>query len=213
MIERSIKSAIEALLLASSSPLTLDKLMELSEVDDKAVIEETIRELSQDYQTHVLQLRRVASGYRFQIREQYSYWVSKLYGEKPQKYSRAVLETLAIIAYRQPVTRGDIEAIRGVSVSSSIIKSLLEREWIKVAGHREVPGRPAVYITTRQFLDYFNLARLDDLPSLETLLPKKEEQSMEESLLSLQMEDSRQQTQSNSAEPCFRPILIEEEIE
>ncbi|CAN0603579.1 unnamed protein product [Ectocarpus sp. 12 AP-2014] len=112
------------------------------------------------------ELKKVASGYRLQVREEYAPWVSRMFEEKPQRYSRALLETLALIAYRQPITRGEIEDIRGVTVSSNIIRTLLEREWVKVVGHRDVPGRPAMYATTRQFLDYFNLSGLDQLPPL-----------------------------------------------
>jgi segregation and condensation protein B len=111
----------------------------------------------------------VASGYRFQVKQDLSRWVSRLFEEKPPKYSRALLETLAIIAYRQPVTRGDIEDIRGVSVSSSIIQTLVEREWVRVVAHKEVPGRPGLYGTTKQFLDYFNISSLNELPALQEI--------------------------------------------
>jgi segregation and condensation protein B len=109
---------------------------------------------------------QVASGYRFQVRQQLSDWVNRLWEEKPKRYSRAMLETLALIAYRQPLTRGDIEAVRGVAVSSDIIKSLQERDWVRIVGHRDVPGRPALYATTKQFLDYFNIKSLEYLPTL-----------------------------------------------
>jgi len=112
---------------------------------------------------------KIASGYRFQVRSDVSRWVSRLFEEKPPKYSKALMETLAIIAYRQPVTRGDIEDIRGVSVSTNMIQTLLEREWVKVLGHKEVPGRPALYGTTKKFLDYFNLSTLNELPTLQEL--------------------------------------------
>src|SRR5690606_37903643 len=112
------------------------------------------------------ELMEVASGYRFQVRPEYAPWASRLWEERPRRYSRALLETLAIIAYRQPITRGEIEDIRGVAVSTNIAKTLLEREWIRVVGHKDVPGRPAMYATTRQFLDYFNLSSLEQLPPL-----------------------------------------------
>lgn len=115
------------------------------------------------------ELRKVASGYRLQVREEFAPWVSRLFEEKPQRYSRALLETLALIAYRQPITRGEIEDVRGVTVSSNIIRTLLEREWVRVVGHRDVPGRPAMYATTRQFLDYFNLSGLGQLPPLSEI--------------------------------------------
>jgi segregation and condensation protein B len=163
---------IEGLLFASSKPLTVKHIQQLLsdtarfELED---IESSLQALKDDYQMRALELKQVASGYRFQIREHYSPWLAKLLVEKPAKYSRALLETLAIIAYRQPVTRGDIEDIRGVSVSSAMIQTLLEREWIKIVGQKEVPGRPNLYGTTPQFLDYFNLQTLNQLPTLQTI--------------------------------------------
>lgn len=132
-------------------------------------IEAAIDSIMDDYSSRPVGLIKLASGYRFQVREGLSPWVSRLFEEKPPKYSRALLETLAIIAYRQPVTRGEIEDIRGVAVSSNIIRTLLEREWIRVIAHKEVPGRPALYGTTKEFLDYFNLSSLDQLPTLEEI--------------------------------------------
>ena len=131
----------------------------------KAVLED----IAVDCTGRGFELKRTGSGYRFQVRQELSQWVNKLWDEKPKKYSRALLETLALIAYRQPITRGDIEEIRGVSVSSEIIKSLLEREWVRVVGHRDVPGRPALYATTKQFLDYFSLKSLEQLPALNEI--------------------------------------------
>lgn len=132
-------------------------------------IQSAIDAIAEDYQSRPIELKQVASGYRFQVRQELSHWVQRLFEEKPPKYSRALLETLAIIAYRQPVTRGDIEDIRGVSVSSGIIQTLLEREWIRVVAHKEVPGRPGLYGTTKQFLDYFNIKSLSELPTLEQI--------------------------------------------
>ncbi len=123
----------------------------------------------QDYQNRGVVLVEVSSGFRFQVAQSAAPWVARLWEEKPQKYSRALLETLALVAYRQPITRGEIEDIRGVSVSSQIIRTLVEREWIRVIGHRDVPGKPAMYATTRQFLDYFGLKKLDELPSLSEI--------------------------------------------
>jgi len=131
----------------------------------KAVLED----IAEDCAGRGFELKRTGSGYRFQVRQELSQWVNKLWDEKPKKYSRALLETLALIVYRQPITRGDIEEIRGVSVSSEIIKSLLEREWVRVVGHRDVPGRPALYATTKQFLDYFSLKSLEQLPALNEI--------------------------------------------
>lgn len=135
----------------------------------KRSIIEVIASLQADYAGRAMELKEVASGYRFQVRQGYADYVGKLWEEKPSKYSRALLETLVLIAYRQPITRGEIEAIRGVSVSSHIIKTLVEREWVRVIGHRDVPGKPAIYGSTREFLDYFNLTSLDELPSLEEI--------------------------------------------
>ena len=132
----------------------------------KRAISDVIEMLQQDYSGRSMELKEVASGYRFQVRQEYAEHVGKLWEEKPSKYSRALLETLVLIAYRQPITRGEIEAIRGVSVSSHIIKTLIEREWVRVIGHRDVPGKPAIFGSTKEFLDYFNLKSLDELPSL-----------------------------------------------
>ncbi|MDD5214848.1 MAG: SMC-Scp complex subunit ScpB [Methylococcales bacterium] len=168
----SIKSILESLIFASSQPLTEKQLQQLFPDDmqpEIAQIKQALLELSADYENHAIELKQVASGYRFQIRADYAPWLVKLLAEKPAKYSRALLETLAIIAYRQPVTRGDIEDIRGVSVSSSIMQTLIEREWIRIIGQKEVAGRPSLYATTPQFLDYFNLQTLSDLPALQTI--------------------------------------------
>jgi len=139
------------------------------EQPELAEIQAAIDAIAADYQARPVELKQVASGYRFQVRQELSRWVQRLFEEKPPKYSRALLETLAIIAYKQPVTRGDIEDIRGVSVSSGIIQTLLEREWIRVVAHKEVPGRPGLYGTTKQFLDYFNIKSLSELPTLEQI--------------------------------------------
>ncbi len=166
---RRLQAIVEAALLAAGRPLSLEQLRELFEEDERParqVMEHVLFQLEQSCEGRGFELRKVASGYRFQVRQAYAPWVSKLFEEKPQRYSRALLETLALIAYRQPITRGEIEDIRGVTVSSNIVRTLLEREWVRVVGHRDVPGRPAMYATTRQFLDYFNLTSLDQLPPL-----------------------------------------------
>ncbi len=162
---------VEALLFAAGKPLSLEQLARLlpDVVQDKSQLRALLEQLQQRYEGHGIELVEVGSGYRFQVRQPYSHWVGRLWEEKPPRYSRATLETLALIAYRQPITRGEIEEIRGVSVSSNIIKSLQEREWIRVVGHRDVPGRPALYATTRQFLDYFNLKSLEQLPPLSEI--------------------------------------------
>lgn len=168
-----LQSIIEAALLAAGRPLNIDELLGIfdeSEQPKKAAIQTALDQLQADYAAHTLELKKVATGYRFQVREGFSPWVSRLFEERPGRYSRAFLETLAIIAYRQPVTRGEIEDIRGVAVSSGIIKTMLEREWIRIIGHKELPGRPALFGTTSAFLDYFGLSSLSELPPLQALL-------------------------------------------
>ncbi|MAM70710.1 MAG: SMC-Scp complex subunit ScpB [Gammaproteobacteria bacterium] len=169
MEDTKIKQIIEALLLAAGKPMTLDKMLEVFEEHERPerdALKTILQEIEDSCTDRGFELKKVASGYRFQVRQELSDWVGRLWEEKPQRYSRALLETLAIIAYRQPITRGDIEKIRGVAVSSSIIRTMLERDWIRVVGHRDVPGRPAMYASTREFLDYFNLESLNDLPAL-----------------------------------------------
>ncbi|GGP60900.1 segregation and condensation protein B [Shewanella algicola] len=164
-----LKQLIEASLFVLGKPLSSKALKETVLADfavSRVRIQEALDELQQDYQDRGVQLVKVASGYRFQTQEILSPFLQPLWQEKAPKYSRATMETLAVIAYRQPVTRGDIEQIRGVAISSHIIKSLLDRHWIKAVGHKEVPGRPALYATTNQFLDYFSLKKLADLPAL-----------------------------------------------
>ncbi|MCP1726946.1 segregation and condensation protein B [Natronospira proteinivora] len=169
MEEQQIKNIVEGALLASGRPLKLDELEALFKDDERPernTLRAILQALESDYEGRALALRQVASGFRIEVRQEVAPWVSRLWEERPSRYSRALLETLALIAYRQPVTRGEIEEVRGVSVSSSIIRTLQERGWIKVVGHRDVPGRPAMFGTTREFLDYFGLKSLDELPSL-----------------------------------------------
>lgn len=165
-----LKQIVEALLFASPEPLDTCQLLSLlaDERIERAELEAVLADLDADYRGRALELVSVAGGWRFQVRRELSPWVSRLFPEKLGQYSRALLETLAIIAYRQPVTRGDIEAIRGVGVSSSILTTLKERDWIYVVGHKEVPGRPALYATTERFLNDFNLSSLSQLPPLST---------------------------------------------
>lgn len=173
MKPEQLKQIIEASIFAAEEPLSIAQLQKLFAEGEEAVasseIRQAIKSLQDDFQHHGVELVEVASGFRFQARAGTADWVARLWSEKPARYSRAMLETLALIAYRQPVTRGEIEDIRGVTVSSNIIRSLLERGWVTVLGHKEVPGRPALYGTTRLFLDYFNLKTLEDLPSLAEL--------------------------------------------
>ncbi|MEH6585964.1 MAG: SMC-Scp complex subunit ScpB [Halioglobus sp.] len=169
MSEIGLLQIIEGALLAAGKPMTVVQLAELFEEHERpenAAIRDAMKEVAQRCDDRGFELVEVASGFRYQVRQSLSPWVARLWHERPARYSRALLETLALIAYRQPITRGEIEEIRGVAVSSNIIKTLHEREWIRVVGHRDVPGRPAMYATTRQFLDYFNLKNLDQLPAL-----------------------------------------------
>lgn len=164
-----IRQIVEGLLLTAGKPLTLDKIAEIftkEELPEREVLKTALEEIEKSCEGRGFELKKVASGYRLQVRQELSDWIGRLWEEKPQRYSRALLETLAIIAYRQPITRGDIEKIRGVAVSSSIVRTLLERDWVRVVGHRDVPGRPAMYASTREFLDYFNLQNLNELPAL-----------------------------------------------
>jgi len=170
-LEKKLKQIIEGAILASESPLSLDNLMSLFEMDPptRDEVRAVLEDIETDCEDRGFELKKLASGYRFQVRAEYGEWVSRLWEERPQRYTRALLETLALIAYKQPITRGDIEEIRGVAVSTNIIRSLLEREWVRIVGHRDVPGRPAMYATTKSFLDYFNLASLDELPTLSEI--------------------------------------------
>ncbi len=169
---KALASLLEAFLLAAGKPLSLERLAELFEGGERpstAQLKKALEVLDKSCRGRAFELKAVASGYRLQVREHFAPWVGRLWEERPQRYSRALLETLALIAYRQPITRGEIEDIRGVAVNSQIVKTLLEREWIRVVGHRDVPGRPAMFATTRLFLDHFNLASLDELPPLAVL--------------------------------------------
>lgn len=172
MATPALKHILEAALLAAGGPLTLEHMQGLFEPDavpEKATMRAALAELDADYAERGIELREVAGGYRIQVRAALAPWVARLWEERPQRYSRALLETLAIIAYRQPVTRGDIEAIRGVSVNTQIMRTLQDRGWVRTLGQKDVPGRPTLYGTTPAFLDHFNLSSLDDLPTLEDL--------------------------------------------
>lgn len=167
-----LKNIIEAALLVAGQPLTLDKMLTMFPSESQPTREEiraALEMLEEEYAERVVELKQIDRSWRFQTREKYAPWVTRLAEERPVRYSRALLETLAIIAYRQPVTRGDIENIRGVSVSTDIIKTLVGREWIRQVGVRNVPGRPALYGTTREFLEHFNLKNLEELPPLSAL--------------------------------------------
>ncbi|MDR6230807.1 segregation and condensation protein B [Pseudomonas sp. SORGH_AS199] len=166
---KQLAPLLEAILLAAGRPLTLERLAELFEEYERpepAHLRAGLAVLGGSCRKRGFELKEVASGYRLQVREQYAPWVGRLWEERPPRYSRAMLETLALIAYRQPITRGEIEEVRGVAVNTQIVKTLLERDWIRVVGYRDVPGRPAMFATTKTFLDYFDLRSLDQLPPL-----------------------------------------------
>jgi segregation and condensation protein B len=172
MTAQQLKNIVEAALLAAGEPLNVERLATLFEEEqrpEKSALLAAIEALQADCAGRGIELRELASGYRYQARSEVSLWVSRLWEERAPRYSRALLETLALVAYRQPITRAEIEDIRGVAVSSSIMKTLLERGWVRIIGHRDVPGRPALYASTREFLDYFNLKTLDELPTLGEL--------------------------------------------
>ncbi len=169
---KDLAQLLEAFLLASGKPQSLERLYELFEEAERpepAQFKAALEVLRKSCAGRAFELKEVASGYRLQVRERFAPWVGRLWEERPQRYSRALLETLALIAYRQPITRGEIEEVRGVAVNSNITKTLLEREWIRVVGYRDVPGRPAMFATTKGFLDHFNLKSLDELPPLAAL--------------------------------------------
>ena len=170
--DKQLKSIIEAALFAADRPLTLDHLLALfieTEQPTRNIIRGVINQLREDCAERGVELVEVASGYRFQVKPDLTPWIKRLWTTRPPRHSRALLETLAIIAYRQPITRGEIESIRGISVNTEIIKKLIDYNWIRVLGHRDTPGHPALYGTTRDFLDHFNLKNLSELPTLMEL--------------------------------------------
>lgn len=169
---RELAPLLEAFLLASGKPQSLERLYELFEEGERPeppIFKKALSLLAKSCEGRAFELKEVASGYRLQIREKFSPWVGRLWEERPQRYSRALLETMALIAYRQPITRGEIEDVRGVAVNTNIVKTLIEREWIRIVGYRDVPGKPAMFATTKAFLDHFNLKNLEDLPPLAEL--------------------------------------------
>jgi len=179
MSQPALERILEAALQAAGKPLSLERMRDLFDEDrapSQGELRQALERLAEDCAGRSVELREVASGWRLQVRDDYAPWVGRLWEERPQRYSRALLETLSLIAYRQPITRGEIEDVRGVAVSSQTIRTLLEREWVRVVGHKDVPGRPAMYATTRQFLDYFNLRSLAELPPLAELRELVEEE-------------------------------------
>ena len=194
-METKLIQIIEAALLSASRPLNIEEIQRLfpkEQTPGKEDIKETLDEIDELCTNRGVELKRVSSGYRMQVKQSLSEYIAKLWEEKPQKYTKATLETLALIAYRQPITRGEIEEIRGVSVGTQLIRGILERGWIKIVGQRDVPGRPSLYATTKEFLDYFGLQHLRELPDLPDL-PDVNSLDME-----LPLEEEKEQTESES---------------
>jgi len=194
-MENKLIQIIEAALLSASRPLSIEEIQRLFPTDQtpsKEDIKETLNEIENLCAKRGVELKRVSSGYRMQVKQSLSAYIAKLWEEKPQRYSKATLETLALIAYRQPITRGEIEQIRGVSVGTQLIRGILERGWIKIVGQRDVPGRPSLYATTKEFLDYFGLQHLRELPGLPDL-PDIDSLDME-----LPLEEEKKEVESQS---------------
>lgn len=207
--EITLYNIIEGALFASGKPMTVKQLGELFEESDRPDakdIQAVLQQLQDDYQGRGVQCVKLASGYMFRVQDTLGPWVSKLWDEKPPRYSRAFLETLAIIAYRQPITRGEIEAIRGVAVNTQIIKTLSERNWIRVVGHKDVPGKPALLATTKEFLDYFNLASLDALP------PLSEIKDLDEAAALLEQQEQEYQEQQEQTEIVLTAHTPDEDL-
>lgn len=217
------KHILEAAIFAAGEPVTVNRLMQLfdeADCPDTATMKVLLEELAADYADRAVDLVQVASGYRFQAKQDYAPWLQRFWEKKPPRYSRALLETIALIAYRQPITRGEIEDVRGVAVSSNIIKILMEREWVKIVGHKEVPGKPALFATTKEFLDYFNLKKLSDLPALQDImdLEKVEQQLGEQLSLAVDPSEAAQSPETNDdvvttdeqAEAVLNPETITE---
>ena len=206
MQPEQLQHILEAALMIAGRPLSIasmQKLFDENEQPASADIKTALAAISERYTQSGVELREVASGFQFQAKTEFSPWLCRLWEERPQRYSRAVLETLALIAYRQPVTRAEVEEIRGVTVSSHITKTLLEREWIRVIGYRDVPGKPALYGTTKTFLDHFNLKSLDELPTLAEL---KDLESQEAKLhVQLELAETETQTETTLAEEELIP--------
>ena len=194
-MENKLIQIIEAALLSASRPLNIEEIQRLfpkEQTPGKEDIKETLDEIDELCTNRGVELKRVSSGYRMQVKQSLSEYIAKLWEEKPQKYTKATLESLALIAYRQPITRGEIEEIRGVSVGTQLIRGILERGWIKIVGQRDVPGRPSLYATTKEFLDYFGLQHLRELPDLPDL-PDVNSLDME-----LPLEEEKEQIESQS---------------
>lgn len=219
---KELAPLLEAILLAAGKPLTLERLAELFddyERPEPKQLRDGLAVLAGSCKKRGFELKEVASGYRLQVKERYSTWVGRLWDERPPRYSRALLETLALIAYRQPITRGEIEEVRGVAVNSQIVKTLLEREWIRVVGYRDVPGRPAMFATTKAFLDYFNLKSLDELPTLAAiremefeLEPVLDDHALATEDVSVMSPEPTETTAKPAEETSFRTLLAELDV-
>ena len=196
MKETKCKKIIESLIFSSPNPISLKQIRDFFSGEDlsELSIQNIINEIQISYENSGVQLVKVSSGYRFQVSEDCNEWVSNFYPEKPQKYSRALMETLALIIYRQPITRTEIEAVRGVGVSSNIIKTLLEREWIKILGYKDAPGKPAIFGTTKEFLNSHNLVSLNQLPKLDDISEFSELEKRQLGLLDNEQLDSEQRS-------------------
>ena len=194
MKETKCKKIIESLIFSSPNPISLKQIRDFFSNEDlsELSLQNIINEIQISYENSGVQLVKVSSGYRFQVSEDCNEWVSNFYPEKPQKYSRALMETLALIIYRQPITRTEIEAVRGVGVSSNIIKTLLEREWIKILGYKDAPGKPAIFGTTKEFLNSHNLVSLNQLPKLDDISEFSELEKRQLGLLDNEQSDSEQ---------------------
>ncbi len=219
---KELAPLLEAILLAAGKPLTLERLAELFddyERPEPKQLRDGLAVLAGSCKKRGFELKEVASGYRLQVKERYSTWVGRLWDERPPRYSRALLETLALIAYRQPITRGEIEEVRGVAVNSQIVKTLLEREWIRVVGYRDVPGRPAMFATTRAFLDYFNLKSLDELPTLAAIRemefepePVLDDHALAAEDVSVMSPEPAETSAKPAEETSFRTLLAELDV-
>ncbi len=213
----NLHQILEAAIFAAGEPLTIDKLQQLFAEGDHPTAEEIkkcLADIADQMKDRGVELVEVASGFRFQAKKEYAMWLKRLWEKKPSRYSRALLETLSLIVYKQPITRGEIEEVRGVAVSTHIIKTLQEREWIKVVGHRDVPGKPALFSTTKQFLDYFNLKSLSELPPLQELVNiEKIEQELNEQLaLNFNVKTSNTSVEASTHEEVIPEEITSEEI-
>ena len=229
MNQAQLKNIIEAALMVSEKPVNVSQLLAIFEKEtdrpERADIKAAIEQIMQDYEGRGIELKEVSSGYRVQVNGDYADWINHLFDDRPPRYSRALLETLAIIAYRQPMTRAEIEEIRGVSVSSNIIRTLQERNWIRVVGQRDIPGKPELLATTKEFLDYFNLKKLSELPSLSEIkdfdqinpdlfdeLEKEARNEVARAAVAEQQINSDQQVTTNESETLTKTEESEEDV-